>query len=88
MATLIQTLQNVLAGKDSLLAVETRRIILKEALQAYMGDYLYNHPFYRRLNFYGGTCLHMIYGLNHLSEDLDYDNSARMDLSQIGADLP
>jgi hypothetical protein len=40
MATLIQTLQNVLATKDALLAVETRRIILKEVLQAYVLDYL------------------------------------------------
>ena len=88
MATLIQTLQNVLAGKDPLLAAETRRIILKEVLQAYVLDYLYNHPIYRRLNFYGGTCLHVIYGLNRLSEDLDFDNSAGLDLSQLGTDLP
>src|SRR3972149_5386338 len=66
MATLIQTLQNVLAGKDPLLAPETRRIILKEVLQAYVLDYLYNHPYYRRLNFYGGTCLHAVFGLNPL----------------------
>lgn len=88
MATLIQTLQNVLAGKDPLLAVETKRIILKEVLQAYVLDYLYNHPIYRRLNFYGGTCLHVIYGLNRLSEDLDFDNSAGLDLSQLATDLP
>jgi hypothetical protein len=55
MATLIQTLQNVLAGKDPLLPPETKRIILKEVLQAYVLDYLYNHTSYRRLNFYGGT---------------------------------
>jgi predicted nucleotidyltransferase component of viral defense system len=88
MATLIQTLQNVLAGKDPLLSVETKRIILKEVLKAYVLDYLYNHPNYRRLNFYGGTCLHVIYGLNRLSEDLDFDNSVGLDLSQLGADLP
>ncbi|MBN2149208.1 MAG: nucleotidyl transferase AbiEii/AbiGii toxin family protein [Anaerolineales bacterium] len=87
MATLIQTLQNVLAGKDSLLAVETQRILLKEVLQAYVLDYLYNHAVYRRLNFYGGTCLHVIYGLNRLSEDLDFDNSPGLDLSQLGTDL-
>ena len=87
MATLIQTLQNVLAGKDPLLAVETRRIIMKEVLQAYVLDYLYNHPVYRRLNFYGGTCLHVVYGLNRLSEDLDFDNSAGLDLSQLAPDL-
>jgi len=64
MATLIQTLQNVLDGKDPLLAVETRRIILKEVLQVYTLDFIYNHRIYRRLNFYGGTCLHVVYGLN------------------------
>jgi predicted nucleotidyltransferase component of viral defense system len=87
MATLIQTLQNVLASKGPLLAVETRRIILKEVLQAYVLDYLYNHPVYRHLNFYGDTCLHVIYGLNRLSEDLDFDNSTGLDLSQLSPDL-
>ena len=70
MATLIQTLQNVLANKDPLLAVETRRIILKEALQGNVLDYLYNHPNFSHLYFLGGTCLHVVYGLNRLSEDL------------------
>jgi predicted nucleotidyltransferase component of viral defense system len=87
MATLIQTLQNVLAGKDPLLPPETRRIILKEVLQAYVLDYLYNHTSYRRLNFYGGTCLHVVYGLNRLSEDLDFDNQAGLELSQLANEL-
>ncbi len=56
MATLIHTLQHILESKDPLLANETRRILLKEALQARLLDHLYNHPVYRRLNFYGGTC--------------------------------
>jgi len=87
MATLIQTLQHVLAGKDPLLAPETRRIILKEVLQAYVLDFLYNHPVYRRLNFYGGTCLHVVYGLNRLSEDLDFDNQAGLDLEHLADNL-
>jgi len=87
MATLTQTLQHVLESKDPLLANETRRILLKEALQARLLDYLYNHPVYRRLNFYGGTCLHVVYGLNRLSEDLDLDNSAGLDLSLLPDDL-
>jgi predicted nucleotidyltransferase component of viral defense system len=87
MATLIQTLQNVLTGKDPLLAPETKRIILKEVLQAYVLDYLYNHTGYRRLNFYGGTCLHVVYGLNRLSEDLDFDNQAGLELSRLANDL-
>jgi predicted nucleotidyltransferase component of viral defense system len=87
MATLIQTLQNILVSKDPLLALETKRIILKEILQAYVLDYLYNHTIYRRLNFYGGTCLHVVYGLNRLSEDLDFDNQAGLELSRLANDL-
>src|SRR3972149_3006062 len=87
MATLIQTLQNILASKDPLLAPETRRIIMKEVLQAYVLDYLYNHLSYRHLNFYGGTCLHVVYGLNRLSEDLDFDNSSKIDLASLPDDL-
>jgi predicted nucleotidyltransferase component of viral defense system len=87
MATLIQTLRHVLESKDPLLTNETQRILLKEALQAYVLDYLYNHPVYRRLNFYGGTCLHIVYGLNRLSEDLDLDNGVEMDLSLLPDNL-
>jgi predicted nucleotidyltransferase component of viral defense system len=87
MATLVQILQNTLSQKDPLMANETKRIVLKEALQAYVLDYLYNHPTYRRLNFYGGTCLHVVYGLNRLSEDLDLDNSEGIPLSEMDNDL-
>ena len=87
MATLIQLMQNVLAQKDPLLPNETRRVILKEFLQGYTLDFLYNHPLYRRLQFYGGTCLHVIYGLNRLSEDIDLDNSNGIDLSAFENDL-
>ncbi len=70
MATLIQSMQNILSQKDPFLANETKRVLLKEFLQAYTLDFLYNHPVYRKLNFYGGTCLHMLYVLNRLSEDI------------------
>ena len=87
MATLIQLMQNILSQKDPLLLNETKRVILKEFLQAYTLDFLYNHPVYRKLNFYGGTCLHVIYGLNRLSEDIDLDNSNGIDLSNLENDL-
>ena len=51
MATLIQSMQNILSQKDPLLPNETRRVILKEFLQAYTLDFLYNHPVYRKLNY-------------------------------------
>lgn len=87
MATLIQSMQNLLTRQDPSLSNETKRIILKEFLQSYTLDFLYNHPVYRRLNFYGGTCLHIVYGLNRLSEDLDLDNSNEVDLDHLQTDL-
>ena len=87
MASLIQTLRYTLDSKDPLLANETKRIVLKRVLQAYVLDFLYNHSEYRHLNFYGGTCLHVVYDLNRLSEELDFDNSAGMDLSRLAPEL-
>jgi hypothetical protein len=66
LATLIQMLQNLLASKDPLLANETKRILLKEGLQAYILDFLYSHEHYSNMGFYGGTCLRVVYGLNRL----------------------
>jgi predicted nucleotidyltransferase component of viral defense system len=87
MATLIQILENTLEAKDPLLSNETKRIVLKEALQAYMLEFLYNHHAYRSLNFYGGTCLHVVYSLNRLSEDIDLDNSQGVELQELETDL-
>jgi predicted nucleotidyltransferase component of viral defense system len=87
MATLIQSIQNILSQKDPSLANETKRIIIKEYLQTLTLDYLYNHPVYRKMNFYGGTCLHIIYGLNRLSEDIDLDNNYGIDISRLEEDL-
>ena len=87
MVTIIQTLQNTLNTFDHKLANETKRIHLKGALQSLVLDYIYNHPHYRDLNFYGGTCLHIIYNLNRLSEDIDLDNSQGIELDRFGDDL-
>lgn len=87
MATLVQALQHAMDQYDPSLPPETKRIVLKETLQAYVLDFLYNHALYRRMNFYGGTCLHVVYDLNRLSEDLDFDNRSELDLSSLGDDL-
>lgn len=83
----MELMQNELAQKEPSVANETKRIILKEFLHAYTLDFLFNHPHYRKLNFYGGTCLHICYGLNRLSEDLDLDNSDGIDLDNLEKDL-
>jgi len=87
MAELIQILRHVLETKDPQLPNETRRIVIKEALQSYLLDFIYNHPRYRQLNFYGGTCLHVIYGLNRLSEDIDLDNTPGVNTTPLADDL-
>ena len=87
MATIIQILQNTLTSIDPLLANEAKRIHLKETLQSLVLDFIYNHPTYRGLNFYGGTCLRVLYELNRLSEDIDLDNSQEIELSNFSNDL-
>lgn len=87
MANLIYFLQTTLAQRAPALPNPTQRIILKEALQALVLDFLYNHPQYRHLNFYGGTCLRVVYRLNRLSEDLDLDNSVQLNVSHLKDDL-
>ncbi len=87
METLTHALHAILVAKSPLLPVETKRILLKVGLQSYVLDFLYNHPVYRRLNFYGGTCLHVVYGLDRLSEDLDLDNNSEINLETLKDDL-
>lgn len=50
-----------------------QRNIIKEGLQDVILNFVYNTGDFNRLIFTGGTCLHKVYGLNRLSEDLDFD---------------
>ena len=49
-----------------------KRNLLKEYLQIVVLDYIYSHPIYSQLSFYGGSCLSHCYKLPRLSEDLDF----------------
>ena len=49
------------------------RNAVKETLQDIILSFVYNTPEYNQLIFTGGTCLRKVYGLNRLSEDLDFD---------------
>lgn len=46
---------------------------LKEGIQDFILNFVYNNQIYKKLIFTGGTCLRKIYGLPRLSEDLDFD---------------
>jgi predicted nucleotidyltransferase component of viral defense system len=49
------------------------RNILKEILQFYSLDFIYNSVYGKSLIFTGGSALRICYGLSRLSEDLDFD---------------
>jgi len=47
--------------------------LLKETLQWFVLDFLFNSPYGKDLIFTGGSALRVGYNLNRLSEDLDFD---------------
>lgn len=64
------------------------RNLLKEELQNYVLAYIYNDSKYNKLIFTGGTCLRKVYGLNRLSEDLDFDTTTQdFDITIFGSDI-
>ena len=64
-------LKNLIAEKHSQTTV-FKRNLLKEYLQILVLDFIYAHPKYSELVFYGGSCLAHCFGLPRLSEDLDF----------------
>lgn len=65
-----------------------KRNLLKEYLQVYVLDFIYSHPQYKDLIFYGGSCLAQCYSLPRLSEDLDFvDTKKNVDISQLADDI-
>jgi len=87
LATLIQILEQQLAAKGSGLSNPSQRILLKEILQAQVLHFIYNHKQYRNLNFYGGSCLRVVYQLNRMSEDIDLDNANQVSLETLVEDI-
>jgi hypothetical protein len=62
--------------------------IAKEYLQIVVLGFIYSHPKYSKMCFYGGSCLAQCFGLNRLSEDLDFvDEKNDIDLEELGRDL-
>jgi len=65
-----------------------KRNLIKEYLQILILSFIYSHENYKDLIFYGGSCLKHCYGLNRLSEDLDFvDLSKKVDLKKMALEL-
>ncbi len=65
----VQTIIDSNQDKNPLLV----RNLIKEELQNYVLHFTFAKNRYANLIFTGGTCLRKLYGLNRLSEDLDFD---------------
>lgn len=81
-----ERLSEIIAANPALdpLVVRTK---LKEALQGYVLEFVYNHPTYRTFLFTGGTCLRLLYGLPRMSEDLDFDVEGTIDAQAFANDV-
>jgi len=65
-----------------------RKNLLKEYLQIIVLDYIYSHPQYSELIYYGGSCLSHCFGLSRLSEDLDFiDINKNIDIKKLSLDI-
>jgi len=81
---IIQTLLPLVRGyKASGLNKEVILNIVKEELQNHILYALYSSPLTSEMIFYGGTSLRKIYGLNRLSEDLDFEIENELSASTI-----
>ena len=74
MLMLEQTLKNLVKEKEKEgIARDIIRNLLKETLQFYILDFIYNSSYGQNLIFCDGSALRICYDLNRLSEDLDFD---------------
>jgi predicted nucleotidyltransferase component of viral defense system len=61
---------------------------LKEHLQIYVLYFIYTHPQYmKNLIFTGGTCLRHFFGLERLSEDIDFDYLQKTDIEKLAGEI-
>lgn len=61
--------------------------IIKEHLQYPILNFIYNHPVYSSLVMYGGTLLRICYGLDRMSEDIDFQTDKKFDFETFKNDI-
>lgn len=59
------------------------RNLIKEEIQNYVLNFVYQDAEFQNLIFTGGTCLRKLYGLDRLSEDLDFDYTGKFDIKRF-----
>ncbi len=87
MNNIIFELKNIVDdGKKEKLSLEIIRVQLKEYLQIFILDFIYNSKF-NFLNFYGGSSIRIIYELPRMSEDLDFEAEEGFNLNEFVDEL-
>ena len=87
METIKPILRNLVSESLSLSNL-FKRNILKDYLQVAVLDFIYSHPVYSRLIFYGGSCLAHCFELPRLSEDLDFiDGTKEIKIAALAHEL-
>lgn len=84
---IVEKLMLILEKNKSLENKLFLRNLLKEAIQDFVLNFVYNHPKYKKLIFTGGTCLRKVYGLPRLSEDVDFDFIKDFDLAKFSSEI-
>ncbi|MDD5750805.1 MAG: nucleotidyl transferase AbiEii/AbiGii toxin family protein [Candidatus Pacebacteria bacterium] len=65
-----------------------KRNLLKDYIQVVILKFIYSHPRYSQLVFYGGSCLRHCFDLPRLSEDLDFvDLKKDIHLADLASDI-
>lgn len=83
---LLDELRKIIDGNTGYSSLFIRNLI-KEKIQLYLLNYIYNSNYGENFLFKGGTCLRVCFDLPRLSEDLDFDVKNYQDLSQEGLAL-
>lgn len=86
---LLNTLQKVVSENRDRVSPPALRNLLKEVLQLYTLNFIYNSKYGKTFLFKGGTCLRFCFDLPRLSEDLDFDvkNWENFSLSNFVKDI-
>lgn len=85
--SLIKGIQTFLESKNPDIRSEIKKILVKEYLHSYVLDFIYNNEKYSKANFYGGTCLKYLFGLDRFSEDLDFDSTNIPSIEDFDSDF-